>query len=419
MIWHFPSQSGGRAARLVAGGGAALLACVWLAPVVGGEAPVTTRAWTIQPSPDPSGALASGLAAVSCSGSNWCVAVGASSYPSGHQIPNQKALVEQFSSGRWTIASTPAIAGATSTSLSDVSCPGADFCVAVGSAQFAGPHPSPVPLAEMWNGTSWSDGMLPVPSGGSEPALTAVSCATPGVCVAVGNYIDDKSDTYRPLAEQLGDSVWAMVQTPVPPIGGGTIANSELTDIACPSLVSCEAVGDVTYNDTLQKVFAYGFNGSTWSYQPQVNPGPDPGSTDGAVSCTRAKACTSVGWVNIIGEIALAEYWDGSTWVDQVTPSPVHRPDDALYDVSCDGGASCVAVGESYRVDQTNGHLIDGRVMGETWDGTTWSQTPPVVPSGLSANLEGISCPSPTSCVAVGDTSTPSSTSTLVEAFAH
>jgi hypothetical protein len=109
--------------------------------------------------------------------------------------------------------------------------------------------------------------------------------------------------------------------------------------------------------------------------------------------------------VNIIGEAALAEYWDGSTWVRQLTPTPVNRPDDALYDVSCNGGSLYVAVGESHRVHPTNGHLIDGRVMGVTWNGTAWSQTPPVVPSGLNASLDGISCPLPTACMAVGNAS--------------
>jgi hypothetical protein len=244
-----------------------------------------------------------------------------------------------------------------------------------------------------------------------------VSCATTAACVTVGNYIENKTDTYRPLAEQMENSTWSVVPTPVPPIGGNTIANSRFIDIDCPAPNQCEVVGDVTYNDTLQKVFAYGFNGSAWAYQPQVNPGPDPGNTDGAVSCTSIDACTSVGWVNIIGESALVEYWDGSTWVRQVAPTPVHRPDDALYDVSCNRGSFCVAVGESYRVDPTNGHLVDGRVMGDTWNGSTWSQSPPVVQNGVSAALGGVSCPTAINCITVGSASTASSETTLIEQY--
>jgi hypothetical protein len=402
---------------LVAGVGAALLAGVSLAPVAGAGASPVARAWAVQPSPSPKGALASGLQAVSCSGPGSCVAVGSASYPSGHQVPSQLALAERLTGGRWTVAATPAVGGATSSVLSGVSCPVAGFCVAVGAVQFAAPHPSPGLLAETWNGTSWSGEILPVPPGGTGPSLAAVSCAAPGACVAVGNYISNKSDTYRPLAEQLQGSTWSVIPAPVPPHGGGGTGNSEFTGVDCPITTGCEVVGNVAYNDTLQAVFAYGLSGSTWTYQRQVNPGPDPGNSDDAVSCSAAGACTSTGSVQIIGELALAERWDGSAWVRQATPAPANRPDTALYGVSCAGGSSCVTVGESYRVDPKNGHLIDGRVMGEVWNGRTWSQSPPVVPSGVSAGLEGISCPSPTACIAVGDAATASTESTLVEAY--
>lgn len=417
MTWHFHSGHESRAAMLVTVAGAALVAAVSIAPVAGAEASPTARIWTVQPSPNPTGALASGLQAVSCSGPGSCVAVGSSSYPSGHQIPSQLALAERLSDGRWTVVSTPTIGGATSSVLSGVSCPVAVFCVAIGSVQFKAPHRSPELLAETWNGTSWSGKILPDPPSGTEPGLTAVSCAAKRACVAVGSYINNKTGTYRPLAERLDGSAWSVVPAPVPPHGGGATGNSEFSDVDCPATTRCEVVGNVGYNDTLQSVFAYGLSGATWTYQPQVNPGPDPGNSDDAVSCSDAVACTSVGSVQIVGELALAEYWDGSTWLRQVTPAPVNRPDTALYGVSCDGSSSCVAVGESYRVDQKNGHLIDGRVMGEVWNGRTWSQSPPVVPSGVSAGLRGISCPSPTACIAVGDAATASSESTLVEAY--
>jgi hypothetical protein len=418
MIWHFPALRGGRKTKLVAGVGAALFASLSFAPVVGAAAPPAVRTWTVEASPNPPGASASTLAAVSCSGPDTCIAVGSDSYPSGQQIPKQEALVEQASNGAWRVVNTPTIAGTSSSELSDVSCPAAVFCAAVGSVQVTRSPATTRLLAETWDGTSWSATLLPTPAGGSVPALAAISCATSDVCVAVGNYIDNKTDTYRPLTEQMEGSTWSVVPTPVPPIGGHTISNSRFTDIDCPTPAQCEVVGDVTYNDTLQKVFAYGFGGSVWAYQSQVNPGPDPGSTDDAVSCSSTDACTSVGTVSIIGETTLVEYWDGSTWVRQVTPTPVHRPEGALFDVSCNGGTFCVAVGESYRVDQMNGHLIDGRVMGEVWNGTAWSQVPPVVPNGLNATLTGISCPSPTACVAVGNASTTSSASTLVETYA-
>ena len=406
-----------RVAVLLAVLATALATAVSLAPAAGAAASPLAQTWTVQPSPSPQGAVASSLQAVSCPRVSSCVAVGSASYPSGGQIPTQRALAERLSGGKWAIVHTPTAAGATSSTLTGVSCPATTFCVAVGTAQFKAPHPSPELLAETWNGTSWSGAILPNPPHGSTPGLAGVSCPAEGNCVAVGGYVSDKTGTYRPLAERLTGSAWSVVPAPVPPHGGGTTGNSEFTGVDCPTATLCEAVGIVAYNDTLQSVFGYGLSGSTWSYQRQVNPGPDPGNTDNAVSCSGAGACTSVGMVQIVGEIALAEYWDGSAWVRQATPAPAHRPATALYGVSCDGGSSCVAVGESYRVNPKDGHLIDGRVMGEAWNGKTWSQSPPVVPSGVSAGLSAISCPSPAACIAVGGASTSSSESTLVEAY--
>ena len=408
LTWQIHSGHGSRAAMLAVGVAAALAAGVSLAPATGAGASPTAATWTVQPSPNPKGALDSRLRAVSCSGPGSCVAVGSSDDRSGKQV-HQNLLVERLSGGVWTVVSTPAISGAVSSTLSGVSCPVAGFCVAVGYVHFAN-RPTGL-LAEMWNGASWSDTLLPAPPGGTLPSVAAVSCAAEGACVAVGRYLN-KAGAYRLLAERLTGSTWTVLATPTPPHAG----DSEFTAVDCPTTTFCEAVGNVAYNDTLQNVFAYGLSGSTWTYQRMVNPGPDPGDTAYAVSCSDASACTSAGSVTVIGESALAEHWNGSSWVRQAIPAQVKRPANALYGVSCNGGSFCVSVGESWRVDR-NGHLIDGRVMGQVWNGTAWSQSPPVVPSGESAGLNAISCPSPTACIAVGAASTASAQSTLVEAY--
>jgi hypothetical protein len=113
----------------------------------------------------------------------------------------------------------------------------------------------------------------------------------------------------------------------------------------------------------------------------------------------------------------LADYWNGSTWARETTPALRDRPDDTLYDVSCSGGSYCLAVGESYKVDRLNGHLIDPRAMGEAWDGSVWSPSTPVNPTGTTAALVGVSCPAPAACIAVGGASTASSESALVEGY--
>jgi hypothetical protein len=403
-----------RTAVVLTAVGAALVASV-SSTTVAADTSTTTGTWTVQSSPNPTGAIGSGLGAVSCSEPGTCVAVGSASYPSG-LVPSPSVLVERLADGAWTIETTPPISGATSSSLSGVSCPVTGFCVAVGSVQLTSQR-SPDSLVESWNGTSWSATILPLPSGGSEPGLVAVSCAAPGACLAIGTYALRGTDTYRPLAERLAGSKWSVLSTPVPPHGGGSGGDSEFSGVDCTSTVHCEVVGNVAYNDTLENAFAYGLTGSTWSHQRQVNPGPDPDSIDSAVSCSGAHSCTSVGTVAIVGELALVEYWDGSTWVRQETPVSNRRPDQSLSDVSCGGGSSCVSVGEAYRVNQKNGHLVGGRAVAEVWSDGAWSLSRPVVPSGVSASLDGISCTSPSACVAVGGASTSSGETTLVEAY--
>lgn len=408
-----PSRPGRRLAVLVAGAGALLVIGITQAPVAGAGANPAARAWRIEPSPDPTGATGAGLDAVSCSGPGSCVAVGSADYPSGHQLPRQLPLIERLSNGRWTIARSPALRGATASLLRGVSCPRADFCVAVGYVRYASPAAFDA-LAETWNGTSWTIDPLPAPAGAQEPELAAVSCPARGACVAAGDYIDAKTDTYRPLADRLAGHAWSLLAAPAP---HGASGDSEFTGIDCATPAACEVVGNVNYNDTFQDVFAYGLSGSAWTAQHQVNPGPPPGNFDNGVSCSSAGACTSVGTVWIVQESALAEYWNGSTWVRQTTPAPPGRPETTLLGVSCGGATSCVTVGGSARVNQKNGHLGPYHAMAEVWNGTAWSQSPPLGSSGTTVSLTAISCPSPRACVAAGGSSTASGEKTLIEAY--
>jgi hypothetical protein len=413
VIHHCSFGHGRTLVALLASVGAVLVASFSVAPAAGARETPAARTWSVESSPNPSGASASGLSAVSCSGPGSCVAVGAGDYPSGHQIRYALALIEQLSSDKWTVASTPTLPGATASPLVGVSCPLANFCAAVGYVQYA--HPGIFDaLVETWNGKSWKADSIKAPTGGSDPSLAAVSCAAKGSCLAVGNYIDSKSDSYRTLAERLDGTAWSVVPSPDP---HGASGNSEFSGVDCVTPNLCESVGNVAYNDTLQKVFAYSLNGSTWTPQRQVNPTQTPGNTDEAVSCSTSDACTSVGFVYVVREIALAEYWNGSKWTRQRVPAPPNRPETILGDVSCVGNTSCVSVGTSAGVNPKNGHLRPAHVMAEVWNGTSWSLSEPVGAMGTTVGLTGISCTSRTTCIAVGGSATESGEGTLVEAY--
>jgi hypothetical protein len=145
--------------------------------------------WSIQATPNPSGASFSLLNAVSCASRTRCTAVGRS---------DADALAERWNGSSWAIQSTP-VTGGQSSSLSSVSCLRRTDCTAVGlSTDSDGVESS---LAEHWNGASWTTRPTPSPGDGAE--LAGVSCSV-GTCFAVGRDLDNASqpDPSVPLVER-------------------------------------------------------------------------------------------------------------------------------------------------------------------------------------------------------------------------
>ena len=85
--------------------------------------------WSAESTPSPSGASYSDLAGISCSSSTVCVAVGYS-FTTGNPIP--LTLAEVWDGTGWSIQPTPNPTGAQYSYLKSVSCPSASACAAVG-----------------------------------------------------------------------------------------------------------------------------------------------------------------------------------------------------------------------------------------------------------------------------------------------
>ncbi len=150
--------------------------------------------------------------------------------------------------------------------------------------------------------------------------------------------------------------------------------------------------------------------GPSWSLTPSSNSSTTQDNYLYGVSCTSPTACVGVGSYSTgANQLTLVETWDGTAWT--VTPSPDGSTanDNYLYGVSCTSPSACVAVGSFY----------DGttyRTLIETWDGTTWSITPSPNSSPTQDNyLNGVSCTSPTACVAVGNFYDTTNDKTLIE----
>ncbi len=132
-----------------------------------------------------------------------------------------------------------------------------------------------------------------------------------------------------------------------------------------------------------------------------------------AVSCAGAAMCMAVGEHDDglsgsgsgsdVG--ALAESWNGSAW-SLVPTAPTSAPGASLMGVSCDSPDNCEAVGEtgsSGGIALPYGGVLEGRgavPLAEAWNGTTWIRQ--IVPSAVGSSLQGVTCPSTRSCIAVG-----------------
>jgi hypothetical protein len=92
----------------------------------------------------------------------------------------------------------------------------------------------------------------------------------------------------------------------------------------------------------------------------------------------------------VVGWSASSAAADG--WRVEPTPSPVGVTQSYLYGVSCPSTTVCVAVGNSNR-----------GVLAERWSGTRWSiQATPTNADGANGVLTAVSCSSATACTAVG-----------------
>ena len=105
-------------------------------------------AWSIVSSPDPSGSSGADFQGVSCISAANCTAVGSSYNGSTFQT-----LVESWNGSAWSIVPSPNPSGSTDNVLYGVSCVNATNCTAVGQFTVASTSQT---LVESWNGSAWS-----------------------------------------------------------------------------------------------------------------------------------------------------------------------------------------------------------------------------------------------------------------------
>jgi hypothetical protein len=341
--------------------------------------------WAVQPVPLPSGGTFGMLLGVSCVPAGDCAAVGMGT--SARSSVSQP-LAERWDGSSWSVMPVPLPSGSAGGALDGVSCVSAADCVAVG---YFGPGAG-MPLAERWNGSAWSPQRLPVPPGASGE-MDSVSCASADACTAVGSYSSGPGASVA-LAERWNGRTWTRQSMPA---GDGGFSG-----VSCSSARSCTAIDGGSG--------AAQWNGASWSNTSAVTPPGGTGTSLTAVSCASAANCTAAGSYDKGNRAEpLAEHWDGATWSAEPVPGPAGAPVSILSSVSCPSATTCTAAG--YYAKQVPFHPL-----AEFWNGTTWRTQVTALPSSHKA-FNGISCVAAHACTAVGLAQRPSAdfTSLLAE----
>ena len=253
------------------------------------------------------------------------------------------------------------------------------------------------PLAEWWNGSTWSTTTTVNVNGGpvKESEFQGVAC-TGGTgagltsCVAVGR------TTAGAFVETWDGSTWSLSIGPLNEVDG------DLAQVSCPTQGQCMAVGDSDGGN-----FAFQLNHGNWS----TTPTPDPSGTYDneliGVSCPMISACLAVGgygYKNKPIPVTKAIKWSSDSWS---AAGEVFKSSASLGSVGCSSANVCIAVGIRFKGNKQ-------KTLVERWNGTGWSPTSSPSPTS-QARLSAVSCPSADRCVAVGGRNLFATESPLIE----
>ncbi len=315
---------------------------------------------------------ASGLNAVSCTGPARCIAVGGAG--DTQALTAYAGFAVSWNGRAWNILRTGRVDG-----LMGVSCSSVAHCLMTGTYLTTAGQTQP--LAETWNGRTARLASKSGPRG----VLSAVSCVTSSFCMAAGEG--------RDIARWNGRR-WTLSSSG--PVTFIDFTEVHISRVSCVSEKFCMAAGSPTFTEF--------WNGTKWQVKPLVtHPGTDVETILGGLSCTKPTFCLAVGeWFEATSDKGgtLAEVWNGTRWRIIHTPG---GQTDSFNAVSCVTTTDCMAIGSTQASFHSAVHLI-----AEQWNGRTWRLSHP--PGSFGEQLwtgggvgpSDISCPTATSCMAVG-----------------
>ncbi|HXW33644.1 MAG TPA: hypothetical protein VEJ87_03630, partial [Acidimicrobiales bacterium] len=296
--------------------------------------------WSLAKSAEPAGAVTTNLYGASCPTTKLCYAVGSVGIGTAGDDGETNNFAEKWNGSKWSTEAAQDPSGDNVNELTGVSCAGDSACTAVGYGE-SSQGGSPTAVAEILTKTNWSVQTPESPAGAISTSLTGISCPAPSNCVAVGSF-EDASDVTEPLAETWNGSTWTAIEPPQP---SGTTGN-ELLGVSCASSGTCTAVGDSSLSNGTEVTLAEQLSGGSWSITATQNPsaGTEQVVLTG-VACTSTVACTAAGYlVGSSGDETLLELWNGATWSLVTSGTVAGDFATGLNGIAC-SAVACTAVG--------------------------------------------------------------------------
>jgi Subtilase family/Peptidase inhibitor I9 len=409
--------------------------CAWGAPCEANSTAIhwDGKKWSRVATPTDPNAIFSLLYGVSCTSATNCIAAGIEEDEEGGHF-SLHYLVLRWDGTNWSEVEVPKAAYLIP---QDVSCVAASDCFIVGTG---GPH-----LALRWHNGEWSTQETHLHYG-----ALGISCVSASDCMSVGG---------RQIGHWNGKE-WTAADYDAAPAG-----LLELSDVVCAASWSCAAVGSVYHYTgfawgTLSYPVAMHWDGKQWSQEAAPKPLIEPEEEEGVfgaellgVSCASAANCSAVGsqWDYFFApRLPLAERYEYSSAAPAATTDGVGdvkgtsatlhgtvNPKGPLttyqfeYGLSetygsttaggdVGSGSTDISVGEAisglsagknyhYRIVATNG---EGKAFGKdqtfstckSGEGCTWSTQTTLNPELRTEDtIDGVSCPTTSLCIAVGN----------------
>ena len=349
--------------------------------------------------------------AVSCPAEGACAAGGFYTDAANQQ----QGFVVNQAGGVWGVPHEVATAYnlGGNASVSSISCPAVNSCVATGFYTDATTHHQAF-IVEETNGT-WgaTQSVASTLNAGGNAIATSVSCAAAGSCVVGGRYEDASQTQHAFIDEEVSGSWRNAVE-----VAGGLDAGGGglVTSVSCPGVAACAVAGQYAPRAHQTEAFVMSESNGAWTKPQEVGGALNVGfdGTIGEVACSATGECVAGGSFETLAHSAQPFVVEETTgrWGPPVALTSHLRGSVSaqITALSCAGVGSCIAAGDY----STSAGSTLSFVASE--NAATWGPELPVAPEVRSpvgtyaavtgSAVQSIACPAVGRCEIGGQVAT-------------